>query len=92
MPVIKDGNTTINLLDNGSISKIISGNVMVNQIEGNNLDGSFANIFLRVKISNQYVVHPLTGPLSNSEVTYSTNSVTWTGEFEEVRDSSNKDG
>ncbi|MBZ5953154.1 cellobiose phosphorylase [Leuconostoc gelidum subsp. gasicomitatum] len=84
MPVIKDGNTTINLLDNGSISKIISGNVMVNQIEGNNLDGSFANIFLRVKISNQYVVHPLTGPLSNSEVTYSTNSVTWTGEFEEV--------
>ncbi|WP_349515670.1 GH36-type glycosyl hydrolase domain-containing protein [Leuconostoc suionicum] len=84
MPVIKDGSTTVNLLDNGAISKIISGNVMINQIEGNNLDGSFANIFLRVKKFNHYNIHPLTGPLSNSEVTYATNSVTWTGEFEEI--------
>lgn len=63
MPVIKDGSTTVNLLDNGAISKIISGNMMVNQIEGNNLDGSFANIFLRVKKFNHYNIHPLTGPL-----------------------------
>ncbi|MDI6552214.1 GH36-type glycosyl hydrolase domain-containing protein [Leuconostoc falkenbergense] len=84
MPVIQDGRTKINLLDNGAISKIISGNIMVNQIEGNNLDGSFANIFLRVKQANQYNVHPLTGPLSNSEVNYSSNSVTWTGNFETV--------
>ena len=84
MPVIKDGKTTINLLDNGAISKIISENVMVNQIEGNNFDGSFANIFLRVRTFNQYNVHPLTGPLSNSEVKYSTNSVIWTGKFEGI--------
>lgn len=84
MPIIKNGRTTINLLDNGAISKIISDDVMVNQIEGNNLDGSLANIFLRVKSSNGYNVHPLTGPQSHSNVSYTTNMVTWMGVFEDI--------
>lgn len=84
MPLIKNGQTTMTLLDNGAIGKIMTNNIMINQIAGNNLDGSFGNIFLRVKRGNHYDVHPMMGPASQSKVMYTTNTVTWSGEFETV--------
>ncbi|WPQ68721.1 GH36-type glycosyl hydrolase domain-containing protein [Weissella paramesenteroides] len=84
MPVITDGKTTMFLLDNGVIGKIMNDTIMVNQIEGNNIDGSFGNIFLRIKKEDGYDIHPLIGPASQSHVSYTTNTVNWTGNYKGI--------
>lgn len=84
MPIIKNGHTTMRLLENGAIGKIMSHGIMVNQIEGNPLDGSFSNIFLRMQQGNRYTMQPLMGPKSSSQVVYTDNTVQWTGEFSGV--------
>lgn len=60
---------------------------MINQVQGNNLDGGIGNIYLRVKQGNQYASNDytvLTGPKSNSETTVGTDWAEWTGSFLEI--------
>ena len=54
MHQLKSDHITINLLDNGAIGTIMADNIMVNQVAGNALDGSMANIYLRVQTDGQY--------------------------------------
>ncbi|KRM79607.1 cyclic beta 1-2 glucan ligase [Lapidilactobacillus dextrinicus DSM 20335] len=81
MSIIKNGATQALLLDNGAVGQIKVNNIMINQVVGNNLDGSFANIYLRTQSESGWLSHPLTGPQSNSRVLYSENSICWTGDF-----------
>ncbi|WEV57045.1 GH36-type glycosyl hydrolase domain-containing protein [Ligilactobacillus acidipiscis] len=85
MPLIQQNDTKLKLLGNGAISKITVNGIMVNQIVGNELDGSFGNLFLRVFKNGQTSFHPLTGPRSNSTVTYTDDSVSWTGKFDSIK-------
>lgn len=85
MPLIQQNETRFKLLKNGAISQISVGETMVNQIVGNELDGSFGNLFLRVFTNEKENFQPLTGPHSSSTVTYTDNTVTWTGEFVGVK-------
>ncbi|VDG20810.1 1,2-beta-oligoglucan phosphorylase [Lactiplantibacillus mudanjiangensis] len=85
MPVIQNEHLRFELLDNGAIGQILADGVMINQVVGNNLDGSMSNIYLRIKEDDQYFSQPLMGPHSTSKVNYSERSVSWSGRFKTIR-------
>ncbi|MCH4057977.1 MAG: cellobiose phosphorylase [Lactobacillaceae bacterium] len=84
MPKLGNNNLKLSLLHNGAISKINVANIMVNQIQGNALDGSMNNIYLRVKTENGWEFAPLIGPRANSSVKYNQQTVIWQGQFHQV--------
>lgn len=84
MHQLKSDHITINLLDNGAIGTIMADNVMVNQVAGNALDGSMANIYLRVQTAGQYRYTPLIGPASSSRLSLTKNGARWQGRFADI--------
>ncbi|KRL14445.1 MAG: cellobiose phosphorylase [Schleiferilactobacillus perolens] len=84
MHQLKNDHITINLLNNGAIGTITADNIMVNQVAGNALDGSMANIYLRIQADGQYHYTPLIGPASTSHLSLSKNGARWQGQFNGV--------
>lgn len=86
MPQLEQNKLKVTLLQNGAISQIIDDGIMVNQVKGNALDGSLNNIYLRIKsaTTESWDYQPLMGPQANNKVKYSTNTVVWQGNFQQV--------
>lgn len=84
MPKLTNGRVTAQLLHNGAIGHFVVNGVMVNQVDGNALDGSMTNIYLRLITPNEIKYQPLIGPKSTSQVRYNQNQVIWHGVFETI--------
>ena len=77
-------NTTITFLDTGDIKEINSFDFMINQLEGNTLDGSLNQLYLRKKTKDGYHYAPMVGSNSLSTFYSSQDQQTWKGDFEEI--------
>lgn len=76
----------ISLLKTGDIFKITTKEgMMLNQLEGNSIDGSLNNIFLRVFKNEEILYTPLLGRKSKSKFLAGENCVSWKGEFEQAK-------
>ncbi|MFT8324091.1 GH36-type glycosyl hydrolase domain-containing protein [Oenococcus sicerae] len=84
MHSLKNDHLQINFLPNGSIEKIISDGIMINQVDGNLIDGSLANIYLRNSENGKYRDTKLIGPESNSEFSLTEHAAKWSGEFDGI--------
>ena len=58
---------------------------MINQLEGNPLDGSMNQLYLRIITGDTINYRPMIGSNSQSDFYLSDNQLTWRGEFEAVR-------
>lgn len=72
---------SISFLRNGALSSISYKNLMINLFEGNPIDDSLNNIFVRIHIDSKIVSAPLLGPTSKSSVFKSSNSIEFEGTF-----------
>jgi CRISPR-associated protein Csx3 len=72
----------IELLDNGLISAIRHGEVLVNQVLGNPIEGGLGNIHLRRRTRAGISRVPLLGPASNSRFRASADGAAWEGSFD----------
>lgn len=80
---LTSGETTFSFLQSGDLFEITHGDVMINQIRGNLVDGSMNNIYLRVydKDGNISSVASMLGIDSNSSFAYNkeANQAKWVG-------------
>lgn len=77
---LKNGQLTVTVLKNGALASIKAGKTMINQVNGNQLDGSLMNIYLRVFSAGQVKFFiPLLGPEAASKLKIGNNQASWTG-------------
>lgn len=75
---------SVQFLSTGDIFSIRDNNIMINQMHGNTLDGSFNNIYLRIYKEDGVEAVPLLGEKSASTLTYSGNSICFTGKVNQI--------
>lgn len=81
---LNQAETLVTFLETGDLKEITSFGMMVNQLEGNSLDGSVNQLYLR-KIKGDTISYaPMIGSNSQSEFYSSDNQLTWKGQFEEL--------
>lgn len=71
-------------MKNGSVGEIVDHNIMINQVSGNELDGSITNLYLRIHQGKEISFTSLIGPNSPSKLTVGAKSATWHGVFNGV--------
>ncbi len=71
---MNNANTTVTFLPNGDLYEIQSHGVMINQLNGNALDGSLNQIYLRLREAGELSFIPLIGSNADSAFVYQTNS------------------
>lgn len=81
---ITSGDLTYTFLNTGDIFDIVSEKTMINQWNGNVIDGSLNNLYLRVHKEGTIAWCPVLGVKSPSEVSFAENHVAWKGTFEHV--------
>ena len=81
---IGTGSLTFNILESGDIQSITKEHLQVNQFRGNLVDGTVANIYLRIKDSNEYHYTRLIGIQSPSRIAIIDNTVFYIGEFKSI--------
>jgi cellobiose phosphorylase len=74
----------IHILDNGAVSAIRYGGVLINQVLGSPVEGGIGNLYLRRRTRAGAVAVPLLGPGSASRLRTSADAVTWEGSFDAV--------
>ncbi|MHA3065407.1 GH36-type glycosyl hydrolase domain-containing protein [Lacticaseibacillus saniviri] len=84
MPDLKRDHLAITVLNNGAVGQIMSDGMMVNQITGNELDGSMMNLYLRIRRDDGWHSTAILGPHSQSHVSVGKTSATWLGDFEDA--------
>lgn len=77
---IKKNKLNINLLNNGAVSDIFYDQIKINQVSGNNLDGSLQNFYFRVQEKGQTRYFRLIDADNLTEVNYSNDLISWQGE------------
>ncbi|WP_080873208.1 GH36-type glycosyl hydrolase domain-containing protein [Oceanobacillus timonensis] len=76
---------TISFLNSGDIYRIQHGDILINQILSNSLDGSLQNIYLRIfEEDGNISATPLLGVHSNSTFSIGVNKAKWTGNVAHV--------
>ncbi len=78
------GSLAYNILESGDIQSITKEHLQVNQFRGNLVDGTIANIYLRIKDTNEYYYTRLIGVNSPSRIAIVDNSVFYIGEFRSI--------
>lgn len=81
---IENGGTTVSFLETGDLYEIMHGNIMVNQLNGNPLDGSCNQIYLRVYNGASIQSVPMIGSNSKSKFQLSKEQASWSGTFLDV--------
>ncbi|MCX2455062.1 GH36-type glycosyl hydrolase domain-containing protein [Lacticaseibacillus nasuensis] len=82
MPTIANSRYKIELLPTGEIKTLMAGDIMLNLVSGNSLDGSMGNLYLRVfSPDGNWESLPLLG---NSAFAVSEQHAQWQGTFEGV--------
>lgn len=80
----RDG-LTYKFLPAGDIFEFTQGSTLINQFQGNPVDGSANNIYLRVYTQQGISSYPLLGIRSGSKVSYSQDRVIFEGSIEAIR-------
>ncbi|WP_207694912.1 hypothetical protein DOK67_0002796 [Enterococcus sp. DIV0212c] len=81
---IEKGGTTVSFLETGDLYEILHGNIMINQLHGNALDGSCNQLYLRVYDEEGIQSAPMVGSNSASHFHISKEQATWVGSFSGV--------
>ncbi len=84
LKTIENGGIVFRFFDTGDIFDIMYGNDQINLVDGNAIDGSLMNVYLRIKEGNQYFSTPLIGTKSPSTVKFIENQVVYEGIFRNV--------
>lgn len=71
-------------LENGAIFSIMHGQILINQILGNPLEGSLNNIYIRIHDVSKISYFPILGPESNSEFYSSIDQLVWKGKADNI--------
>lgn len=79
------GETSFTFLPGGDLYEAAHGDIMINQVLGNPVDGSLNNLYLRLHRNSEISVFPLLGAKSGSTVTFSENQAVFQGTAENVR-------
>lgn len=82
---LKQADTVATFLETGDLKELNSCGMMINQLEGNPLDGSMNQLYLRIITGDTINYRPMIGSNSKSDFYLSDNQLTWQGEFEAVR-------
>lgn len=82
---LKQADTVATFLETGDLKELNSCGMMINQLEGNPLDGSMNQLYLRIITGDTINYRPMIGSNSQSDFYLSDNQLTWRGEFEAVR-------
>lgn len=77
---LKKADTYFRFLESGDVRELLAGEILINQLLGNTMDGSINNLYLRVYENNELKAYPLLGKVSGSKFEYNEESVRWTGE------------
>ncbi|MFT9267385.1 GH36-type glycosyl hydrolase domain-containing protein [Oenococcus sp.] len=78
---LKNDHLQIDLLQNGAIEKVIANGIMINQVNGNLIDGSLSNLYLRSREADTYNYTKLIGPDAPSRFSLTKNAAKWIGNF-----------
>lgn len=73
--------TTVTFLRSGDLYQIDHDGIMVNQLQGNPLDGSVMQLYLRVYTESGILSTPMIGSNSKSVFYVETDQLTWQGQF-----------
>lgn len=76
---LKSADMSVSFLPTGDIFEMFNGNIMINQLQGNPIDGAPSNLFLRVYTQDEVEIYPLLGIKSASEVKFSDSQAVWFG-------------
>lgn len=82
--VFEQNGVRAEFLPSGDLYELSSHGIMINQLNGNVLDGSVNQVYLRVFIDNELFSAPLIGSNSSSTFSKSDNGLCWQGVFKEV--------
>lgn len=77
--VLQSGKLMFSFLPSGDLYQATSGDIMINQLLTNSIDGAISNLFLRIHTPGGIEAYPLLGVQSNSVVTVSENRMIWEG-------------
>ncbi len=81
---LEKNQTRLRFLKTGDLYEIDSNGMMINQLNGNPLDGSLNQLYLRVYTSEGIRWTPMVGSNSASKFGYSQQQLSWSGEFLDV--------
>lgn len=81
---IKKADTQFSFLETGDLYEIESCNMMINQLQGNSLDGSLNQLYLRIHHQSGKQMIPLIGSNAESHFSIHDNQLTWKGSLESV--------
>lgn len=76
---LKSANMSVSFLPTGDIFEMFNGDIMINQLQGNLIDGAPSNLFLRVYTQDEMEIYPLLGIKSASEVKFTDSQAVWYG-------------
>ena len=85
LKTIENGGIAFRFFSTGDIFDIVYDNDQINLVDGNAIDGSLMNVYLRIKEDNQYVSTPLIGVRSPSVVRFVDHQVIYEGIFRDIR-------
>lgn len=77
---LQAGNLEAVFLKSGDLYELQAGNIMINQVLSNAIDGALNNLYLRVFTQDGICVYPLIGTKSTSTFHYGASQVNWIGE------------
>lgn len=69
------GETCCSFLPTGDVYEFINSGFMINEFQGNPIDGSVNNIYLRIYSDDKILIFPLLGIQSNSKLEYGENCI-----------------
>ncbi|WP_051314947.1 GH36-type glycosyl hydrolase domain-containing protein [Alteribacter aurantiacus] len=81
---ITSGDLTYTFLPTGDLFEIRSAHAMINQLNGNTIDGSLNNLYLRIHSGEGIRWSPMLGVKSPSRLSFGDKGVQWKGSFETV--------
>src|SRR5690625_579156 len=81
---IRAGDYAFNFLKSGDLFNITYKNIMIDQLIGNEIDGSVNNLYLRIHEAEQIKAYPLLGVSSQSDVAFSEKHVVWQGKVANI--------
>lgn len=81
---LRAGDIEAVFLKSGDLYELTSGNIMINQVLSNAIDGALNSLYLRVFTNEGIRAYPLIGTKSNSTFQFGTSEAIWRGKVADV--------
>lgn len=81
---VANADTTAVFLPTGDLYEIQSHDIMINQLNGNPLDGSLNQLYLRIKEDGQVSFTPMIGSNAKSTFAYNEHQLQWSGVYKSI--------